>query len=78
MYGAIFGDIAGSPYEFNRGNKTKDFPLFSNESEYTDDTVMTIAIAEALLDAAGKSDEDLTLPMPKGRGSVKIYVVRLS
>ena len=59
MYGAIFGDIAGSPYEFNRGNKTKDFPLFSNESEYTDDTVMTIAIAEALLDAAGKSDEDV-------------------
>ena len=59
MYGAILGDIVGSPYEFNRGNKTKDFPLFSNKSEYTDDTVMTIAVAEALLDADDKSDEEV-------------------
>ena len=29
MYGAILGDIIGSPYEFDRGSKTKDFPLFS-------------------------------------------------
>ena len=39
MYGAILGDIIGSPYEFDQGKKTKDFPLFSRESEYTDDTV---------------------------------------
>lgn len=51
MYGAILGDIIGSPYEFDRGNKTKDFPLFSEESCFTDDTVMTIAVAEAFLDA---------------------------
>lgn len=49
MYGAILGDIIGSPYEFDRGDKTKDFPLFSEESAFTDDTVMTIAVAEALL-----------------------------
>ncbi|MBQ9212298.1 MAG: ADP-ribosylglycohydrolase family protein [Clostridia bacterium] len=49
MYGAILGDIIGSPYEFDRGNKSKDFPLFSPRAKYTDDTVMTIAVADALL-----------------------------
>ena len=29
MYGAILGDMIGAPYEFDRGGKTKDFPLFS-------------------------------------------------
>ncbi len=56
MYGAILGDIIGSPYEFDRGDKTKDFPLFSKTSRFTDDTVMTIAVAEALLNAKGQSD----------------------
>ena len=50
MYGAILGDIIGSPYEFDRGGKTKNFPLFSARSEFTDDTVMTLAVAEAFLD----------------------------
>lgn len=49
MYGAILGDIIGSPYEFDMGSKTKDFPLFSHHSTFTDDTVMTIAVAEAFL-----------------------------
>lgn len=51
MYGAILGDIIGSPYEFDRGNKSKDFPLFSKNSMFTDDTVMTIAVAEAFMGA---------------------------
>ncbi len=51
MYGAILGDIIGSPYEFDMGNKSKDFPLFSEESYFTDDTVMTIAVAEAFMGA---------------------------
>jgi ADP-ribosylglycohydrolase len=51
MYGAILGDIIGSPYEFDRGNKSKDFPLFSKDSTITDDTVMTIAVAEAFMGA---------------------------
>ena len=50
MYGAILGDIIGSPYEFDMGGKTKDFPLFSKDSYFTDDTVMTVAVAEAFLD----------------------------
>ncbi len=53
MYGAILGDIIGSPYEFDRGDKTKDFELFSRKSHFTDDSVMTIAVGEALL-AVGK------------------------
>ena len=50
MYGAILGDMIGAPYEFDQGNKSKDFPMFIEESKFTDDTVMTIAVAEALLD----------------------------
>lgn len=49
MYGAILGDIIGSPFEFDRGRKTKDFDLFSKGCGYTDDSVMTVAIAEALI-----------------------------
>ena len=57
MYGAILGDIIGSPYEFDMGDKTKDFPLFSDESYFTDDTVMTLAVAEAFIGAP--DDEDV-------------------
>lgn len=57
MYGALLGDMIGAPYEFGRGDKTKDFPLFSKGSVYTDDSVMTIAVAEALLDAREKGVE---------------------
>ena len=57
MYGAILGDMIGAPYEFDRGEKTKDFPLFIAASQFTDDTVMTIAVAEALLDAYGADDD---------------------
>lgn len=53
MYGAILGDIIGSPFEFDRGDKTKDFELFTRGCGFTDDSVMTIAVAEALL-AVGK------------------------
>ncbi len=51
MYGAILGDIIGSPFEFDRGNKTKEFRLFSRGAKFTDDSVMTIAVADALLKA---------------------------
>ena len=51
MYGAILGDIIGSPYEFDQGDKTKDFPLFVETSEFTDDTVLTIAVADAFFNS---------------------------
>ena len=59
MFGAILGDMIGAPYEFDQGDKTKDFPLFSKHSEYTDDTVMTIAVAEGLLASLDLQDEEV-------------------
>lgn len=56
MFGAVIGDIIGSKFEFDRGPKSKEFKLFSRRDGFTDDTVMTVAVAEALL-KAGKSGE---------------------
>ncbi|MDT8442259.1 MAG: ADP-ribosylglycohydrolase family protein [Desulfuromonadales bacterium] len=50
MLGAIAGDVIGSPYE-HAPIKTKDFPLFSRYSTFTDDTVLSLAIADSLLHA---------------------------
>jgi ADP-ribosylglycohydrolase len=49
MLGAIAGDIIGSVYEA-RPIKTTEFPLFQSSSRFTDDTVLTVAIAAAILD----------------------------
>ncbi len=57
MFGAILGDIIGSPYEFDKGNKSKEFPLFVKDSEFTDDTVMTIAVADALMNVKEMDEE---------------------
>ena len=48
MLGAIIGDTVGSVYEFNN-IKTTDFPLFDSRSNYTDDSIMTMAVADWLL-----------------------------
>lgn len=53
MLGAIIGDIVGSQYEF-RNNKTKNFTLFTGACSYTDDSLMTLAIAEAFTLRKGK------------------------
>lgn len=69
MLGAIIGDIVGSRFEFNNTNRM-DFDLFTDESTYTDDTICTVAIADAILN--GKSYKDSLLewcrkyPNPKG------------
>jgi len=58
MLGAMVGDIVGSIYEF--GNiKTKEFKLFGRYNHFTDDTVMTAAVAEALL-KGGRPDDYVT------------------
>jgi len=50
MFGAILGDIIGSAYEWaDPPIKTKDFELFTKESTFTDDSVLTLAIAEAII-----------------------------
>ena len=62
MLGAIIGDIVGSIYEFDN-IKTKNFNLFTNEMFFTDDTVMTIAIADAIIN--GAKPENFILSMKK-------------
>ena len=52
MLGAITGDIIGSIYEHNN-IKTKKFDLFTDKNRFTDDTVMTFAVAEALINGGG-------------------------
>ena len=59
MIGALLGDMIGAPYEFDRGGKTKIFPLFCPVSGFTDDSVMTIAVAEALLNSMGQDDDTI-------------------
>lgn len=56
MYGAIFGDVIGSRFEFDRGRRTKDFELFTSRNNFTDDTAMTIAIGDGLLNAGIDAD----------------------
>ena len=58
MIGAIIGDIVGSRFEFDRGSKTREFELFTSRCEFTDDTVMTVAVAEALVNAGKDADEE--------------------
>ena len=48
MLGAIIGDIAGSRFEFNPTNDY-NFELFTDECGFTDDTICTCAVADALL-----------------------------
>lgn len=55
MLGAIAGDIIGSVFEA-QPIKTKEFELFSEQSTFTDDTVLTIAVAEVLLTSANYAD----------------------
>ena len=62
MLGAVFGDIVGSAYEWNNV-KTKDFPLKTSFTRYTDDSVMTLAVAQWLLTDPEHSEEGLVREM---------------
>jgi len=57
MLGAIIGDVVGSVYEFCN-IKTKDFPLFSKTSCFTDDTILTCAVADWMLSAPKENPAD--------------------
>ncbi len=57
MFGAMIGDIAGSRFEFSN-IKTKDFELLSKDCFFTDDTVMTVAVAKALTVLGAKAVQD--------------------
>lgn len=49
MLGAIIGDIVGSRFEWNN-HKDKDFELFTEDCRMTDDSIMTLAVAKALME----------------------------
>lgn len=55
MFGAIVGDIVGSVYEWHN-IKPKEFPLFQDDCFFTDDTVMTCAVAEAVMNGGEYDD----------------------
>jgi len=58
MLGAILGDIIGSRFEFDIGGKTKEFELFHEDCEFTDDTVITVAVFDGLNNAGINADEE--------------------
>ena len=76
MIGAIIGDIVGSRFEFvEDGNRGKDFALFASGCRFTDDSLMTLAVARALLLSKGNYDnlgeltirtmKDIAKPYPR-------------
>jgi len=56
MLGAIIGDIAGSRFEWNN-HRSKDFELFHKSCFFTDDSVMSLAVAKAVLEADGDTEK---------------------
>ena len=70
IIGAICGDIIGSSREF-RPQKTKDFSLYDGYSTFTDDTVMTLAIASWLL--KNKDSKDVLISEIKHFGNLYPY-----
>jgi ADP-ribosylglycohydrolase len=65
MLGAIVGDVIGSVHEFS-GTKTRDFQLFVAESTFTDDSVLTVAVAEWIMSGQNLTDllHEYTLAYP--------------
>lgn len=70
MLGAIIGDIVGSPYEFDNTSNPR-FPLFSERSSFTDDTICTVAIVDAILRGSdfGKKLREWCLRYPNPMGA---------
>lgn len=80
MLGAIIGDIVGSRFEFNN-LKTEKFQLFTQECDFTDDSILTVAVADAILHDKSYSDSALEwcrkYPSPMGGyGGTFSYWVR--
>jgi len=59
MIGAIIGDIVGSRFEFNN-HRSKEFELFTKECRVTDDSIMTLAIAKALMETERSMQSSVT------------------
>ena len=63
MIGAIIGDIAGSRFEWHN-HKSKEFELFTNRCGPTDDSIMTLAVAKAIMNCAGDTAAWKVKPSP--------------
>lgn len=74
MLGAIIGDICGSIYEFNPV-KVADFDLMTDGVKFTDDTVLTIAVADAIINNKdfGKTIKKYAIDYPKRGYGLKFY-----
>lgn len=59
MLGAIVGDIVGSRFEFNN-HRSKDFTLFTDQCEATDDSIMSLSLAKAIMETAKMTGENIT------------------
>jgi len=74
MLGAIIGDVVGSIYEFHN-TRNYDFELFSEDSSFTDDTICTIAVADAILNGMSYKDSIIKwckrYPYPMGSYGVR-------
>lgn len=89
MLGAIIGDMAGSIYEF-KNIKSRDFEFLSAPCEPTDDSILTCAIARALIDVKGRGTQlqratvyrmkeyFLSNPLPMGGFGAKFFQWGLS
>jgi ADP-ribosylglycohydrolase len=82
MYGAIIGDIVGSPWEFRR-IKSKQFPLFGERNGVTDDSIMTVAVADALMNDKDPAETlrewgRRVLPAPQVAGYGKKFIFWLA
>lgn len=67
VLGAICGDMIGVPYEFRKNKAEKDFSLWTKQSKFSDDTVMTIAVAEWLLTSPFNTDNLVKIMKKWGR-----------
>ena len=77
MYGAIIGDIVGPRFEFHN-IKTKDFELSHAGCSHTDDTVMTLAVAQAFLRSRGTGTpfRKELVPSPRLQGALDTVVAQ--
>ncbi|MBR6224073.1 MAG: ADP-ribosylglycohydrolase family protein [Lachnospiraceae bacterium] len=58
MYGSMLGDIIGSPYEFDYGGRKKDFFLFDPKCKFTDDSLLTVAVGDAMMQVKKTGTKD--------------------
>lgn len=64
MYGAVIGDVVGSRFEFDN-IKTKKFTLVTKDSEFTDDTICTVAIMDWIPHSKNHSKEEVASHLRK-------------